>query len=115
DLDRPTVLRALSGIRAVHDLFDGVTGLAPLSRALDPDERDDRARASRHALVLLLNLFTGRVTPWTRVEAGLTCGDAAAEIVRVLEDPASTRAEIEAAGKRAERINDPGSRLGHGP
>lgn len=108
DIDRPTVLLALSGIRAVHDLFDGVTGLAPLSRALDPGEQDFRARASRHVLVLLLNLFTGRVTPWTRVTAGLTAGDAAADVVRVLGDPASTRAEIEAAGKMAERINDPG-------
>jgi len=98
---------SLADIRAVHDIFDGVAGLEGLLATLQPANGGSAVdRARMHLMALVLNIVSGRLTPFTEVRTGLEAGEAAGWIIEIAEDPASTLEELEAAKELAEAINE---------
>jgi hypothetical protein len=100
------LLEYLEDIHALFDRFDADRGLAGLQAVLNPPEpADPQARTERQVMALLLNLTSARLSPWVVVRDGKTVADEVAFIIAVLEDPAASRLELEAAKDLAEAIN----------
>jgi hypothetical protein len=95
----------LQDVQALHDLFDDVEGVAGLAAVLRPSRPAGMAaRARREVIACLLNMASGRLSPF----AAAGGGDVAAvvkDLVAVVADPEADDERLEEAKDRAEAIN----------
>jgi hypothetical protein len=100
------LLQYLDDVKYLYDLFDDVVGLEGMDSVLDPETPTEmRTRLEQHVMALLLNLTSGRLSPYAEVEGGQTVKDAVDATVAVAEDAAADRLALEAAKDLAERLN----------
>jgi hypothetical protein len=97
----------LAEIQVIHDVFDDVAGPDGLRAVLDPHPpAGPRGRARQHLMALLLNVVSGRLSPFAEVGRGLRASDAARSIIGTLTDPGATPEALESAKALAEALNE---------
>jgi len=96
----------LADMKYLYDVFDDVVGLDGMGAVLDPENPTEmRTRLEQHLMALLLNLTSGRLSPYAKLDGGQTVKDAVDAIVAVAEDPGAGREALEGAKDLAERLN----------
>lgn len=97
----------LADIHALHDLFDEVSSLQSLAQVLNPPRPAKmRARAAREVMALLLNVASGRLTPFTPAMGTADVAATATALVAVVADPAADGEALEVARDEAADLND---------
>jgi hypothetical protein len=101
------LMEYLQGIRAIHDLFDDVRSITDLHGVLEPPAPPSmRQRGRRQLMALLLNLTSGRLSPFLQTSEGESVVEAVDRIVETIGDPSAGTEEIEMAKDLAEAINE---------